>query len=244
MPKQVYIPDRNELYLMQDYGANVYKYLLIKAIETIIMEGTLYEKKGMLKNRYKYIQEDENIARGVCYLYPQEMIYSEIAKYDQDLCLALINKSNEKISLDDIGLFTPGILYSPYIIQNVTKKLEEGLAKNPQYRFEYIYPYSNKLLDDIFGCNMTKEKLIFPLNEETIKSLCNIEPAYILKYSKELSRILSLQKSLGDYLNETIEKYGKRYLIDPMVGTEYIGKDILTNPNQDVKRLVKCIKYK
>lgn len=244
MSKQVYVPTKEELYLMQDYGANVYKYLLIKAIETIIMEGTLYKAKGMLENRYKTIKENEHISRGVCYLYPQELAHSETARYDQDLCIALINKSNEKITLDDISLFAPGILYSPYVIQNVTNKLEEGLAKNPQYRFEYVYPYSNKLLDDIFGCNITKGKILFPLNEETIKSLCNIEPMYILKYSEELSRILSSSRYLGEYLNETIEKYGKRYLIDPSVGTEYIGKDILTNPEQDVKRLIRCIKYK
>ena len=54
----------------------------------------------MLENRYKTIKENEHISRGVCYLYPQELAHSETARYDQDLCLALINKSNQLKYID------------------------------------------------------------------------------------------------------------------------------------------------
>lgn len=236
--KQIYMPNKNELYQMQDYGANIYKYLLIKAIEVIIMEGILYPKKGMLENQYKYIKQNEEITRSICYLYPDEMKYSESAQYDQELCIALINKSNERISLEGLSNFSKSVLYSPYVIQTLAMKLEEELVKKPQFRFEYQY---SSLLEDIFGCNLTKENLIFTPNEETIKALCNIEPMYILKYSQELSRILQNSKYLGNFINEAIETYAKRYFIDSSIGEEYIGKDILTNPNQDVKRLIKCI---
>ena len=239
MAKQVYVPTNEELYLMQDYGVNVYKYLLAKAIETIIMEGVLYRAKGMLRNQYKTIRENEDIARGVCYVYPQELAYSEIARYDQTLCQALLSKSEEKTSLDYLSYFTECTLNNSQIISNVIAKLHYELSNNPQYRFSYQSP--NSLLDRIFSCDIDPD--ILTLNTNTIRMLCSLEPAYVLKDSKRISESLPYGIDKGYLLSQSIDSYGKRYLIYQSTGTEYIGKDILTEPNQDVKRLIRCIKY-
>jgi len=42
-------------------------------------------------------------------------------------------------------------------------------------------------------------------------------------------------------LRSGVNDYARRYGISNDVGYEYNKKDILTNPNEDVKRLVKCI---
>ena len=46
-PKKVYLPDMNSLYKMQDMGANMYNYLLIKAGEALIIDGINHPYKGI-----------------------------------------------------------------------------------------------------------------------------------------------------------------------------------------------------
>ena len=80
--KKVYIPTMDELYQMQDItdGHSIYKYILIKAIESLIIDGINYPNKGMLKSAYKYLRENPDIAYAICKLYPEEIKYSEYAK--------------------------------------------------------------------------------------------------------------------------------------------------------------------
>ena len=94
--KQVYVPTMDELYLIQDEvtGYNLYKYLLVKAIESLIMEGINLPNKGILKNAYKYLRENPEIAYAVCRLYPEEIKYSEYARNDMDLCEELITNED------------------------------------------------------------------------------------------------------------------------------------------------------
>lgn len=225
MGKRIYVPSKAELYQMQEYNANVYKYLVIKAIETIVMDGTILTHKGILKNEPKVIRENPDIARGVCYLCPGEIVYSEVAQIDLRLCQSLIYQELVNTSLDNIGLFSNSILTSPIIISDTIKKLIEILRANPQYRFAYKEP--NELLDNIFSCCIDKYQVISP---DVINMLCEIEPAYALKFLEPSST-----------LRKSIVAYGKRYALDISLGEEFYGKDILTNPSQDVKRLIRII---
>ena len=81
--KKVYIPTMDELYQMQDMtnGQSIYKYILIKAIESLVIDGVNYPNKGILKNAYKYLKENPDIAYAICRMYPSEIKYSEPGKY-------------------------------------------------------------------------------------------------------------------------------------------------------------------
>ena len=96
--KKVYVPTMDELYLMQDIsnGQSMYKYILIKAIESLIITGINFKDKGILKKAYKYLRENPNIAYAICSLYPEEIKYSEYAMNDIDLCLNTINRKNNQ----------------------------------------------------------------------------------------------------------------------------------------------------
>ena len=37
--KEMYVPTMDELYLMQDMGSNIYRYLVAKVVERLILEG-------------------------------------------------------------------------------------------------------------------------------------------------------------------------------------------------------------
>ena len=159
--KQVYIPTMDELYLIQDKvtGYNLYKYLLVKAVESLIMEGINLPNKGILKNAYKYLRENPEIAYAICRLYPEEIKYSEYAQNDIDLCEELI--TNEDLqertiyNLDNLHHFENGlgVLSNREILITTAKLLSRELPKNPRYRFEYK---ENTLLDNIFTCSIDK----------------------------------------------------------------------------------------
>ena len=88
--KRVFIPSMNELYQMQDMKVNLYKYLLVKAIELITVQGVNHPGNGILKNTYSYLKEEPCIASAICSMYPEELKHSLIATADIDLCLNLI----------------------------------------------------------------------------------------------------------------------------------------------------------
>ena len=67
--KEMYVPTMDELYLMQDMGSNIYRYLVAKVVEKLILEGVNTPAKGMLKSAYKYLRENY-----------ENMTYSEIAE--------------------------------------------------------------------------------------------------------------------------------------------------------------------
>lgn len=254
--KKVFIPFMDGLYQMQDKGANVYKYLLVKAIESIICNGINYPSEGMLENIPKYLREDPEIARAVCSLYPDEMIYSEIARNDVDLAIRLMNYVRYKNNgLDYLCRFDDSVLSNSIALANTIIKLEDELTNNPSYRFEYAGSeliYSKKgagrLLDKIFNCEIYSNYLSMILSsvkEEVIRALVNIEPFYTISLSDDYfsNAFYSRNEYIRrEYLHSGIAKYAERYGISPTVGTEFFGKDILTNPDTNVKRLLKCIK--
>ena len=89
MEKKIYVPTEEELYTMQEMGANVYKYLMIKAVESIILDGKNYPSKGILKNAYQYVQEDPYLSYMISLMYPNEVQYSKRARNNKDLAIRL-----------------------------------------------------------------------------------------------------------------------------------------------------------
>lgn len=232
MEKKIYVPTTDDLYIMQDLGANIYQYLLIKTVESLIIEGLKYKNKGMLKSAYKYIRENPDIAHAICLLYPQELEYSECAKYDVLLCESLISRKNSAsiYELDNLSKFKPIIQNNISILNKVISCLGEELPNNPKYRFTYK---SSELLDNIFGVKLDNYHMITPSNYECLSA---IEPAYALKFLNELS-VDEIKKLLKYGMNKYLERYG----LDRTIGYEYANKDVLTSPDTNIKRLIKCI---
>lgn len=237
--KKVFIPSMDELYMIQDMGANVYKYLVVKAIETLVVDGVNYPNKGMLKSAYKYLREDPNISLAICMMYPEEIKYSEIACNDDNLCLKLLSdgRQNTRCELDYLSKFDSSVFNNVLVQREVIAKLEKELKYNPKYRFEY---QGNDLLRRIINREFSSDELM--MLRPVVFKLLNIEPAYGLILSDwyfdkgECDR----DKKICTAINSYADTYG----IPLHVGIEYSNKDILTNQDTEVKRLIKCINRK
>lgn len=236
--KEMYVPTMDELYLMQDMGGNVYKYLVAKVIEKLILEGINTPAKGMLKSAYKYLKEDYDVASAVCTLYPEEMKYSEILRYDSSFCLKLIEEPKPlDRSLDNLSYFDTSALNNIPVMNKTITRLNKVLLDNPKYRFTYK---QSKLLDDIFLGRVNLDTIGY---DEKIL-LASIEPAYLVKYFEYYSSLLEGTKTPDEVLKTSIFDYCHRYDIANWLGQKYRNKDILTNQPTEVKRLIKCINNK
>ena len=108
--RKIYMPSNDVLIEMQDRGANVYKYILTKTIESIIRCGIIYPDAGKLKYAQKYLRENPEIARAICTLYPEDMRYSEVARNDFKLCLRLMRTTpNKESKLNNLAKFNPEV---------------------------------------------------------------------------------------------------------------------------------------
>lgn len=247
MEKKIYVPNEEELYTMQEMGVNVYNYLLAKVIELLILEGVKYPKKGILKTAYKYFRENPDIAYPICKMYPNELQHSQIARNEVPLCLDILNQDDDKsiYRLDNLIHFDEGVQTNTQVSEEVISVLGRELFYTPQYRFEYKSSeyignrvVDNIILDNIFSVNYDTN---FISNEEVYHNLMTIEPAYALKINDKIfnsSRFIetrenALRKSVGNYLSR-YNLIGKN--------SEYLGQDILSNPNENTKRLIRCIK--
>ena len=237
--KKIYMPSEEELYIMQDQGMNMYKYLLVKAIEAIIMDIKVNgnykgDSKSIIESiKNGQLRENPYIEQAICRLYPEEIENTKYAKSDIALCRYLIssdyNQNNSIYNLDNLAYFKDGLVVLTHrtIVKSVLKILSDELANVPKYRFEYK---PNPLLDSIFNCELNKS--YYSLQ---VEDLAKIEPAYILKQNDELSIFNP---------NYFVNKYGERYGISLLDCSEYENQDILTNPDSDVKRLIRCIKQR
>lgn len=236
--KEMYVPTMDELYLMQDMGGNVYKYLVAKTAERLILEGINTPAKGMLKSAYKYLKEDYDVASAVCTLYPEEMKYSEILRYDSSFCLKLIEEPKPlDRSLDNLSYFDTSAFNNIPVMNKTITRLNKVLLDNPKYRFTYK---QSKLLDDIFLGRVNLDTIGY---DEKIL-LASIEPAYLVKYFEYYSSLLKGTKTPDEVLKTSIFDYCHRYDIANWLGQKYRNKDILTNQPTEVKRLIKCINNK
>jgi len=235
--KKIYMPSDSTLARMESSGINVYKYVLIKMIESIIVDGKNLPNKGMLKGTYKYLLEDPDVVHSICLLYPEEITYSDIAKHDMTLLDKLINKSSDTsvYNLDYLSKFTYSTTHSTIILRNAVETLGKGLQKRPEYRFEY---QNNELLDDIFACKL--DPSMFYISLETARYLTAIEPAYafLLKgikldgFNNELN-----EEAISHLLFDGLIGYAERYDID---FPNRNGNINLSHPT--TKRLIKAIR--
>ncbi len=243
--KKVYIPTDEVLQKMQALaGANyLYGYLLVKAVESIVMNKSL--NKNLLEDETKSIREDYYIQKAICYLYPEQVAYSENMQMESNFALDLLKKQSSNIiyNIDSIRHFDPMTLYSSDVVKKVISILTQELPNEPTYRFEYK---DNQLLDSIFECELDKlrERLYcsptyFRSEIYFLNDLIGIEPAYGIllpdeAFASQVNRAASLQSG--------IICYESRYDISQTIGNKYYNQDILTNPDDKVKKLIRCIK--
>lgn len=222
--KGLYLPTKDDLYQMQSSNANIYKYLVAKNIEALIFNS---KDKEILKNIHKYQREDPNIARGICMIKPDEIPYSDVVKYDIELCNYLLQlKPNTIYRLDNLSYFNTSTQFNQAIMVETIITLYNELNNNPEYRFNYK---ESRLLNQIFTC----DSFAFSTLPRKIKEmLVSIEPAYAINFG------------YLDIVNKSINEYATRYLIDNDLGLSLLKKDIITNPDKDVKRLLKTIKLR
>lgn len=255
MEKKVFMPSMEELCVMEEYcnyeknnsgGNAIYKYLLAKTVETLVITGKRNPDKGILKSAYKYLSENPYIAHAICKMYPTETLYSEIAQSDLDLCLNLMhsNSKGEIYNLDNLALFDNEVISHFSVRSDVILSLAEQLYLNPEYRFEYKEGVNlpngsyreNKLLEEIFSGNFRFSYEPVDLRSQLIRKLCEIEPYYHMP-------LADIHQEHGDLsLLESINTYAKRYDITGSVIPD--TNDILSNPNTEVKRLLRCINDK
>lgn len=236
--KKVYMPSDETLENMQELaGAEyLYRYILAKTVESIVMNKSL--DKNLLEDETKAIREDYYIQKAICYLYPEQVAYSECMQMENSFALDLLKRqpSNIIYNIDNIRHFEPMTQYSNDVIRKVISILVQELPKTSTYRFEYK---DNPLLDSIFGCEI--DKLIEHFYSFVYYSgeLIQIEPAYSVllpdeAFASQVDRITSLQSGISRYHN--------RYGIPSVIGNKYANQDILSNPDANVKKLMKCIK--
>ena len=116
-------------------------------------------------------------------------------------------------------------------------RLNKVLIDNPKYRFTYK---QSKLLDDIFLGRVNLDNIGY--DEKML--LASIEPAYLVKYYQNYLKSFEGTKDLKQVLKYGIFDFCYRYNVSNWLGSEYKGKDILTNQPTEVKRLIKCINNK
>lgn len=242
--KKIYIPTMDELYLMQEIGTgyNLYKYLLAKTIEKLIIEWK-HDPCSFSLQIYQYLNEDPRIASVICKMYPELIKHSNCAQNDLILCQELITKGTTQdktiYNLDNLAYFEDsiGIFSNINVLEKTVGLLKEKLPTTPQYRFEYI---QNSLLDKIFQRGLTTDDIA--CHQTTIiDDLLSIEPAYAITMDLE-KLATSLNDKSRNVFSRGVNEYTNRYGISKVEGIEYYDQDILTNPNPEVKKLLKTIK--
>lgn len=249
--KKVFMPSMDELYKMQDMGADIKLYLYAKAIEALCIEYNNYPKKGsILKNEFKYIRENEMLNHAICMMYPSEIEYSNVARYDTRLLQTLLEDTkyrslsqtdriiskNDIYRLDNISRFTT--CTSEGVLPTVIDILAAELPINPKYRFEYRQSTLNSILDDIFMGKIRLADIKYCMSdiekEKYLSLLAKIEPFYVMQRDDEETKKYYMRQAVVNYIN----RYGFDFTVN------ISKKDILTNQDTEVKRLFRCIKRK
>ena len=240
--KKVYIPTKEELLELQELSKNtkqIYQYIYTKTIEILVLEGVLSKEKGMLKVAYEKFKEYPEIAYAICKMYPSEIDKVEEAQYDINLCCEMLDglkRQDDTIKgLDEIlPRFENnyGVLSNRSVIDATSKKLVEHLPSYPQYRFEYK---PNSLLDNIFSCEIETNFI----SQTSVSNFLAIDPIYVTKFSHYYLRNINKQMEI----ERALYRYTTRYGISDNVGREYYTKDIISNPDDKTKKLIRCLEH-
>ena len=237
MEKKVFIPSMENLETMEYMNVNVSNYLAAKVVEIILMEGEKYPNKDYFKGEYKYIRENPTIAHSVGLLRPEAIKYSEIAKYDTDLCLKLLDRNYiSSDNLDLINYFSDSVLDNRLVIQKVIELLYNELDNNPNYRFNYV---ENKLLNSIFEGKFNYNALGLGdySNYNLIWRLSSIEPHYALMMDKNMFSFNERKILLEGVMQSYIDRYDiTSYDLEPI----YNG--VIHKPSRNTESYLKRIR--
>ena len=93
------------------------------------------------------------------------------------------------------------------------------------------------MLDSIFSCELPISKV----STDSYVDLTLIDPIYSVK----LELPFKDKKAQDVYfpVQRGMSVYTGRYGINEYVGSEYQNKDIVNKPDENVKRLIKCLEY-
>ena len=129
--KKIFVPSMEDLEKMRYLGANVYKYLLVKAIESTVAYGLENPKNGsILESVYKDMRSNFYIEEAVCHLYPEEVLHSKVVGDSVFLCLDMIEEEKKNTSsLDRLSYFTDNVLGNGLVMQKTIMLLDEELKK-------------------------------------------------------------------------------------------------------------------
>ena len=231
--RHIYIPTIEEFKIIELLSGNdsLYKYILTKTVEKLINEG------GLIKNTDKELTNIPELATAICYIYPQEIMHSDIAKNDLNLFVRLLSSdfdyNNNSDNLNYLHEASKDVQYNEKVVLRALKILNLKLQKDPAYRFNYR---RSDLLDSIFGVDYLK----FIGYDEQIKDiLMSIDPIYLIKFLKTTKLNKEIAQEQGNKLKEKIDTYSLRYGINPSVGEQYKQINILKRPDEKVRRLVR-----
>ena len=247
MSKRVYLPTEEDLREIQRIkesnkvvDINAYGYLVVKAIEKILVDK---QNGASIENMDDYILNIPEIVYGICWVYPEEIKSFSKIRQDEAFCEDLLRKesSNSIYNLDRLGTFLPSVQFASNIVRTTIETLNNKLKDNPEYRFEY---QESDLLNSIFSYN-------YPMFEDSsfalFSKLKNIDATYALNYgpkslyndfivdSKDDQKLITHRK--GIFFEEGLTRMLERYNLSKYCGYNYQNKDITKNDDEHIKRL-------
>lgn len=249
MSKKMYLPTEEDLKGIERLKSsnkvvdiNAYGYLIVKAIEKILVG----KANGVLiGNMDDYILRIPEIVYSICWVYPEELKNFDKIKEDESFCKDLLLKETDKsiYNLDTLAMYSPGVEYSHSILHTTLDILNKKLVSSPEYRFEY---QESDLLNSIFNFN---HPMFEDLSFDDFTKLKNIDATYALKYgvsehslygdfhiiNKEDKELITHRK--GMLFNEGLERMLARYHHSNSVGYGYQNIDITSTNDEKIKRL-------
>ena len=236
--KRVYIPTMDELYYMQKMGVSIHHYLLSKTIESLVMADVIYKEEDMFDIAYSELPECPEIIYTIAKMYPERIPSSEKAKSDANLCRQLIptfaNRHETLQGFDNMRYFSNETLKDPKVIREIINTLSNKLQSYPRYRFEYLGP--NDVLDELFG----REISLDTIPNNILDALICIEPSYLIKVS-ELFQTKKDIEELERAITRGSIRYAGRYSVNAYNHGNSKNNDILTNPNEPTKKLLRVL---
>ena len=157
---------------------------------------------------------------------------SEYVQKVQDLKAIRNNQTMYQAALGIDATGDYGVLSNRSVIDATSKKLVEHLPSYPQYRFEYK---PNSLLDNIFSCEIETNFI----SQTSVSNFLAIDPIYVTKFSHYYLRNINKQMEI----ERALYRYTTRYGISDNVGREYYTKDIISNPDDKTKKLIRCLEH-
>lgn len=237
---KVYIPTMEELEQLQAHGVNIYHYIITKVTETIIMESQIYDEADIFEI-LENIDEHPEIIYAICKMYPKILKQSIILSKDIKLCNKLLSnisrEDNTIYKIDDYLMnMDESILFDEDIIKNTINFISNNISSCPKYRFDYQCP--NKLLDSIFSCELPISKI----STDSYEELMVIDPIYCVKLGvSPPGRINKKTPERYFPVHRGMAIYTGRYGIDEYIVQSYQNKDIINKPDDNVKKLIRCL---